>query len=68
MLNQTFVIVTGLALAAGGHMLVHDLLGAAGAWVRVDQRFPAVMRSSPAFAGTLLLLIGAVLVLVPVSG
>ena len=66
MINQTLVIVTGLVLAAGGHMLVHDLLGAAGAWVRVDQQFPAVMRSSPDLAGTLLLLLGALLVLVPV--
>jgi hypothetical protein len=68
MINQTFVIVTGLALAAGGHLLVHDLLGAAGAWVRADQHFPTVMRSSPTFAGTVLLLLGVVLVLVPVCG
>ena len=68
MLNQTLVIVTGLALAAGGHMLVHNFLGAAGAWVRADQRFPAAMRSSPSFAGTVLLLLGTVLVLVPVCG
>jgi hypothetical protein len=68
MINQTLVIVTGLALAAGGHMLVHNVLGAAGAWLRADQQFPEVMRSSPAFAGTALLLLGAVLVLVPVCG
>ena len=68
MMNQTLVIATGLALAAAGHLLVHDLLGAARAWVRVDQRFPAVTRTSPALAGTSLLLLGAVLVLVPVCG
>ncbi|HEY1523691.1 MAG TPA: hypothetical protein VGF70_11830 [Solirubrobacteraceae bacterium] len=68
MINQTLVIVTGLALAAAGHVLVHNFLGAAGAWVRADQQFPAVMRSSPTFAGTVLLLLGAVLVLVPVCG
>ena len=68
MTNQTPVIVTGLALAAGGHMLVHNLLGAARAWIRADQRFPEAMRSSPAFAGTVLILLGAVLVLVPVCG
>jgi hypothetical protein len=68
MINQTLVIVTGLGLAAGGHVLVHDVLGAADAWVRADQKFPAAMRSSPTFAGTILLLLGAVLVLVPVCG
>lgn len=68
MTNQTLVIVTGLALAAGGHVLVHNFLGAAVAWVRADQRFPEALRSSPTFAGTLLLLLGAVLVLVPVFG
>lgn len=66
MINQTLVIVTGLALAAGGHVLVHNFLGAATAWVRADQQFPAVMRSPPNFAGTVLLLLGAVLVLIPV--
>ncbi len=66
MTNQTLVIVIGLALAAGGHMLVHDFLGAAATWVRADEQFPPIMRSSPAVAGTSLLLIGAVLVLVPV--
>lgn len=68
MLNQTLVIVTGLVLAAGGHVLVHNFLGAAGAWVRADQQFPAVMRSSPNFAGTAMLVLGAVVVLVAVCG
>lgn len=68
MIHQTLVIVTGLALAAGGHMLVHNFRGAAAAWVRADQQFPAVMRSSPTFAGTVMLLLGAVLVVVPVCG
>lgn len=68
MINQTIVIVTGLAVAAAGHMLVHNLLGAGGAWVRADQQFPAMMRSSPTFAGTFLLALGAVVVLVSVCG
>lgn len=68
MINQTLVIVTGLALAACGHMLVHNFLGAARAWVRADQQFPAAIRSSPSFAGTVLLLVGALLVIVPVCG
>ena len=68
MINQTFVIVTGLVLAAWGHLLVHDLLGAAAAWTRADARFPPVLRSSPIFAGRAMLVMGAVLVLVPVFG
>jgi hypothetical protein len=68
MINQTLVIVTGLVVAAAGHMLVHDVLGAARAWIRVDQQFPAVMRSSPSFAGATLLLMGALFVLLPIVG
>jgi hypothetical protein len=67
-INQTFVIVTGLVLAAWGHLLVHDLLGAAGAWIRADERFPLVLRSSPGFAGRAMLVMGAVLVLAPIFG
>src|SRR5437763_2405429 len=43
MINQTLVIVTGLVLAAAGHILVHNFLGAARAWVRADEQFPPVM-------------------------
>jgi hypothetical protein len=68
MLDRTFVIVTGIAIAAWGHLLLHDLLGAAKAWTRADERFPVVLQSSPAFAGRVLLLMGAVLVLVPIFG
>lgn len=68
MINQTLVIATGLALAAWGHVLVHDLLGAARAWTRVDERFPVVLRSSPRFAGRAMLAMGAVLVLAPIVG
>lgn len=68
MLDQAFVIAIGLGLAGWGHLLVHDLLGASGAWSRVDELFPAVLRSSPGFAGRLLLLLGSLLVLVPVFG
>jgi hypothetical protein len=66
MVSQTFVIVIGLGLAAWGHVLLHDLLGAADAWTRMDDLFPPVLRSSPSFAGRLLLIMGALLVLVPV--
>ena len=68
MVDRTLVIMTGLALAAWGHLLVHDLLGAAEAWVRADERFPPSWRSSPTFAGRAMLAMGTVLVLVPVFG
>lgn len=68
MVSQTFAILIGLALAGWGHLLVHDLLGAAAAWTRVDERFPPAARSSPSFAGGTLLIVGAMLVLVPLLG
>lgn len=68
MIDQTVVILMGLMLAGWGHFLVHDVLGAAGAWSRVDELFPPVLRSSPSFAGRLLLMMGALLVVVPVLG
>ena len=68
MIGQTFVIVVGLALAGWGHLLVHDLLGATGAWSRLDGLFPPGVQSSPPFAGCVLLLVGAMLVLAPLLG
>lgn len=68
MIDQTFVIVGGLALAGWGHLLVHDLLGATGAWSRLDGLFPPSVQSSPSFAGRVLLLVGATLVLAPLLG
>ena len=68
MTYQTLVIVTGLAVAGWGHLLVHDLLGAATAWSRADGRFPPAMQSTPWFAGRVMLLMGAVLVLAPMLG
>lgn len=66
MIDQLFVIVTGLALAAWGHLLVHDLLGTAGAWERMDSRFPPSLQTSPSFAGRWMLAMGAMLVLAPI--
>ena len=68
MTSRELTICAGLALAAWGHLLVHELLGATAAWVRLDARFPAAWRSSPAFAGICLLTVGALCVLVPVLG
>lgn len=68
MLNQTLVITIGLGLAAWGHLLLHDLFGTTAAWARVDELFPAAVRSSPLVAGRVLLIMGALLVLAPVLG
>jgi hypothetical protein len=68
MTSRELVILTGLALAAWGHLLVHELLGVATAWVRIDERFPPAWRSSPRLAGACLLVLGAVCVLVPALG
>lgn len=68
MVSQTVVIIIGLGLAAWGHLLMHDALGAATAWARVDSLFPPSLRSTPSFAGALLLAMGAMLVLVPLLG
>jgi hypothetical protein len=65
---QTLVILTSFVLAACGHLLVHNLLGAATAWNWVDGRFPPTWRSAPPVAGTALLVFGVVGVLVPVLG
>ena len=68
MISQTLLIVLGLGLAGWGHLLVHNLLGAGEAWIRVDELFPPGLRSSPGLAGRLLLVTGALLVIVPVLG
>jgi hypothetical protein len=68
MTSRELIILAGLALAAWGHLLLHELLGAASAWVRIDSRFPAASRSSPVFAGACLVAVGAVCVLVPALG
>lgn len=68
MTSRELIILAGLALAAWGHLLVHELFGMATAWVRIDDRFPAAWRSSPAVAGACLLTVGAVCVLIPALG
>jgi hypothetical protein len=68
MTSRELIILTGLALAAWGHLLVHELLGAAAAWIRLDSRFPPAWRSSPKFAGASLLVVGALGVLIPALG
>ena len=68
MTSRELIILAGLAVAAWGHLLVHELFGVATAWVRVDSRFPEAWRSSPRFAGACLLVLGALCVLIPALG
>ena len=68
MTSQELMIFTGLALAAWGHLLLHELFGAAAAWVWMDQHFPPPWRTSPGLAGVCLLSLGALCVLVPALG
>lgn len=68
MTGRELIILSGLALAAWGHVLVRELWGADAVWVRVDARFPAGWRSHPRFAGACLLVLGAVGVLIPALG
>ena len=68
MTSRELIILTGLALAAWGHLLVHELFGVATVWIRIDARFPPGWRSSPTFAGASLLLVGALCVLIPALG
>ncbi|HEX3689579.1 MAG TPA: hypothetical protein VHV28_07780 [Solirubrobacteraceae bacterium] len=68
MTSRELIILAGLALAAWGHLLVHELLGMGTVWVRIDGRFPQAWRSSPTFAGACLLVVGAVCVLTPALG
>ena len=68
MSTQELVICAGLALAAWGHLLLHELFGAASAWVRIDTRFPPAWRSSPGVAGACLLALGTLCVLIPALG
>jgi hypothetical protein len=65
---RDIVILTGLALAACGHLLIHNVPAAAAAWTWLDGRFPPAWRSAPPLAGSALLVFGACGVLVPVLG
>jgi hypothetical protein len=68
MTSRELIILCGLALAAWGHLLVHELFGVDIVWVRMDARFPEAWRSHPRFAGACLLVLGALGVLVPALG
>ena len=63
---EDYVILAGLLIAACGHLLVHDIRGAAKAWNWLDAHFPASWRSAPPLAGSLLLALGSLGVLAPV--
>jgi hypothetical protein len=65
---QDLVILVSLALAACGHLLLHDVPRAAAAWNWLDGHFPTTWRSAPPVAGAILLVCGGVGVLAPVLG
>lgn len=68
MINQMLVMLVGLGLGAWGHLLIHDLFGAADAWDRADANFPTALRTAPSSAGWMLLGMGSLLVLVSALG
>jgi hypothetical protein len=68
MTTRELIICAGLALAAWGHLLMHEVPGVATAWMRMDSLFPRAWRSSPGVAGACLLTVGALCVLVPALG
>lgn len=68
MTTRELIILAGLGLAAWGHLLLHELLGAESVWVRLDERFPPGWRSEPSFAGHCLLALGALGVIIAVLG
>lgn len=68
MITQMLVMLLGLGLAGWGHLLVHDLFGSGAAWSRADSVFPELLQTTPAFAGIVLLVMGAMLVVVPAVG
>jgi hypothetical protein len=65
---QEIVVVAGLAFAACGHLLLHEVRGASAAWNWLDGHFPPSWRSAPPLAGMLLLALGTVGVLAPLLG
>jgi hypothetical protein len=66
--SRELIVLAGIALAAYGHLLLHEMWGAVTVWARMDDRFPPAWRSSPPLAGGALLVLGALFVLVPVLG
>jgi hypothetical protein len=66
MISREFVILAGIALAAWGHLLLHEKWGAPTVWARIDGLFPPAWRTAPSLAGGSLLGLGALFVLTPV--
>jgi hypothetical protein len=68
MTHGELVILVGLALAAWGHTLVHELRPATATWTRLDELFPPAWRTPPSLAGACLLVVGALCVLIGAVG
>jgi hypothetical protein len=66
--GQFSLVILGLVLAGWGQLLVREQPAVVHAWIRMDNMFPPVLRSSPTFAGCTLLVLGALLALVPLFG
>ena len=68
LVGQMPVVILGLLLAGWGQLLAREQPAVVDAWIRIDNLFPSVLRSSPTFAGYTLLLLGSILALVPLFG
>ncbi len=65
---RLLIALTGLMLAACGHVVLNDVRGAATVWTRLDERFPAGWQTSPVTGGVSLLGLGALWALVAAVG
>jgi hypothetical protein len=59
MSSQAAIVLVGVALAAWGHLILHERRLPADAWRWLDDRFPVALRSETHLAGPTLLLLGA---------
>jgi hypothetical protein len=62
------VVLCGLALAAWGHLLLGERRLAVAVWRRLDDLFPAAVRSSAPVAGVGLLAMGGFCVIAGIGG
>jgi hypothetical protein len=68
MTTRALIALTGLLIAACGHLVLNDVRGAATVWARLDGRFPAQWRTSPSIGGLSLLGLGALWALTALLG
>jgi hypothetical protein len=68
MTAQAVIVLVGVALAAWGHLIVHERRTAASVWRWLDDRFPVALRSETHLAGPTLLLVGALTAVMGMTG